>query len=217
MLIRAPAWMRELGRLDGISDDFRLALALKRLNPAIPLICQGDIVTPGWLLDHPAEGHELIIGAVPDLLQRMDAEQWLSRLKARAIAVRERARQLDIVLYEDDFRVHVLSTSRSRLAALWLERRKLLPDTDHPALLAIAERRLTTEEDLILLLSASVGQFRTQGELLEEAAAEASRAGVPTFDPIQAAEDLQRSRSDLQVSLEQRVTGFVRCGNDGEE
>ncbi len=208
------AWMRELGRLDGISDDFRLALALKRLNPAIPLICQGDIVTPGWLLDHPAEGHELIVGAVPDLLQRMDAEQWLARLKARAIAVRERARQLDIVLYEDDLRVHLLSTSRSRLAALWTERRKLLPDTDHPALLAIAERRLTTEEDLILLLSASVGQFRTQGELLEEAAAEASRAGVPTFDPSQAAANLQRSRSDLQASLEQRVAGFVRCGND---
>ena len=208
------AWMRELGRLDGISDDFRLALALKTLNPAIPLICQGDIVTPGWLLDHPAEGHALIVGVVPDLLQRMDAEQWLARLKARAIAVRERALQLDIALDEDDLRVHLLSTSRSRLAAIWTERRKLLPDMDHPALLAIAERRLTTEEDLILLLSASVGQFRTKGESLEEAAAEASRAGVPAFDPTQAAADLERSRPDLQALLEQRVAGFVRCGND---
>ncbi|WP_116811556.1 AAA domain-containing protein [Steroidobacter cummioxidans] len=208
----ATAWLRDIARVEGLSDDFRLALALKQLNPAIPLICRGEIVTPGWLLDHLAEGHALICGPVPDLLQRMDAEPWLTRLKVRAAAVRERASQFEIDLNEDDVRVHVLSTSRSRLAALWAERRVLLPDTDHPALAAIIERRQANEEDLILLLSAAVGHFRTPDDVLNDAATQAMRAGLEAFDRNAALAHLQRPRAEIYQLLENRISGFVRSG-----
>ncbi|MBL8271094.1 DUF4011 domain-containing protein, partial [Steroidobacter sp.] len=209
---KATAWLRDIARTDGLSDDFRLALALKQLNPAIPMICRGEIVTPGWLLDHIDEGHALICGPVPDLLQRMDAEPWLTRLKARAAAVRERASQFEIELNEDDVRVHVLSTSRSRLAALWAERRVLLPDTDHPTLLTLVERRQASEEELILLLSAAAGHFRTPNEILNDAATQAIRAGLDAFDRNDALAQLRRQRTDIYKLLENRISGFVRSG-----
>jgi primosomal replication protein N'' len=209
---RILAGLRQTALLENVSDDFRLALALKFLNPSMPLICRGDIVTPGWLLDHPDEGYELITGSVPDLLSRMETELWLLRLKTRAASVRERARQLEITLNEEELRVNLLSTSQSRLAALWDERRRILPDTDHSALLAILERRQTSEEDLILLLSAAVGQFRTSDSIVAEAADAASSAGVTSFDTQQASEHLLRPRREIYATLEKRVQGFARCG-----
>ncbi|MCA1568098.1 MAG: DUF4011 domain-containing protein [Acidobacteria bacterium] len=209
---RILAGLRQVMALEAVSDDFRLALALKLLNASMPLICRGDIVTPGWLLDHPGEGYELVMGPVPDMLSRMEAELWLSRLKARATNVRERARQLEITLNEEELRVHLLSTSQSRLAAVWDERRRLLPDTDHAALLALIERRQTTEDDLILLLSAAVGQFRTSDAILAEAADEAARAGLTGFDTEEAATQLLEPRREIYAALERRVKGFARCG-----
>ena len=154
------AEIRSIAALEGVSKDMRLALALKALNPSMPLVVRGAIVTPGWLLDHPEEGYALITGPVPDRLERDDDEVWLARLKRRETRVRERARQLDVELDESQLRVTALSTSRSRLAAVWDERRRILPDTDHPGLLAIVERRVTEEEDLTLLLRAAPPLFR---------------------------------------------------------
>jgi len=205
---------RELAQLSQnteLSEDLRLTLALKVLNPAMPLACRGEIITPGWLLDHPEAGYALISGPAPDFLKRHDADPWLSRLKARAEQIRERARQLEVVLSEPELQVHLLSTSRARLAAVWAERRRLLPDTDHPGLNALLERRLTAEEDYILLLSADVSQFRTADALVGEAAEIAARAGVEAFDPEAATGWLQGSRRDLYAEIEHRLEGFARC------
>jgi len=209
-----PSLHRELAQLSqnaDLSEDLRLALALKVLNPAMPLACRGEIITPGWLLDHAEAGYALISGPAPDLLKRHDAEPWLSRLKARAEQIRERARQLEVLLSEPELQVHLLSTSRARLAAVWAERRRLLPDTDHPGLNALLERRLTAEEDYILLLSADVGQFRTADALVAEAAEIAARAGVEGFDTEAATAWLQRARRDLYAEIEHRLEGFARC------
>jgi primosomal replication protein N'' len=173
--------LRQIGRALELSEDLRLSMALKVLNPAMPLLMRGNILTPGWLLDHPQEGSELISGPAPDFLRKIDQEDWLSRLKMRAEVVRARARQLDIRLNEEELRVFLLTTSIPRLAAMWEERRKMLPDTQHPGLASLMDRRQTAEEDLILLLSASVGQFRSAAEVLEEATKEATRAGIRTF------------------------------------
>ncbi|MFH7191564.1 hypothetical protein ACHWGL_32220, partial [Klebsiella pneumoniae] len=81
---------------------------------------------------------------------------------------RDRARQLGVELDETQLRTAALSTSRSQLAAVWEERRRILPDTDHPGLLAIVERRITEEEELILLLSAASSQFRAADAIVEE-------------------------------------------------
>src|SRR3546814_55306 len=171
------AEVRQISGLEQVSEDFRLALALKALNPAMPLVVHGEIVTPGWLIDHPAEGYALITGPVPDRLERDDSELWLSRLKRREARVRDRARQLDVELDETKLRTLALSTSKSRLASVWEEQRRILPDTDHPGLLAIVERRITEDEDLILLLSAVVSQFRSADAIVEEAEQAARRAG----------------------------------------
>jgi len=209
---RLQAELRQLAQMEGASEDLRLGLALMALNPAMPLTCRGEIITPGWLLDHPEDGYALIAGPVPEFLSRKDAEPWLNRLKQRADAVRERARQLDLTLSEPEVQVHLLSTSRARLAAVWADRRRLLPDTDHPGLIAILERRQTTDEDYILLLSADVGQFRTAETILAEAATIAARAGIEDFDPEQASAWLDEPRRDLYAEIENRLEGFSRCG-----
>jgi primosomal replication protein N'' len=207
------AELRAIARMEEVSDDFRLALALKILNPDLPLVARGEIVSPGWLLEHPDEGYALVTGQVPDWLAKRDAEPWLSRLKSRAGLVRERAKQLNVLLNEDEFRVHVLSTSRARLASIWADRRLILPDTDHPGLIAILERRKSADEDYILLLSADAGQFRTSEAIVEEAADIAARAGIGGFDEAAAAEWLTRPRREIFAEIEARLEGFARSGH----
>ncbi len=208
------ARVRMLATLAEASDDIRLALALKALNPLMPLVVRGEIVTPGWLLDHADEGYALITGPVPDLLESEDSELWLTRLKRREIRVRDRARQLGVELDETQMRVNALSTSRSRLAAVWAERRRILPDTDHPGLLALTERRITDEDDLILLLSAATGQFRAADAIVDEAADIARRNGLNSFDRDVALAQLMLPRRDLHAELERRLEGFARSGRD---
>ena len=208
------AEVRRLAALDGVSEDFRLALALKALNPSMPLVVRGEIVTPGWLVEHPDEGYALLTGPVPDRLARDDEEIWLARLKRREERVRERARQLDVALDEGRLRSASLSTSKSRLAAVWADRSRLLPDTDHPGLLAIVERKVSEEDDLILLLSADFANFRTADAIVDEALEEARRAGVVEFDHNVALERTAMPRRDLHALIEERLEGFARCGRE---
>lgn len=206
--------IRKIASLESVSEDFRLALGLKALNPAMPLVVRGEIVTPGWLMANVPEGYALIAGPVPDRLERDDTELWLSRLKRRDIRVRERARQLNVELDETKLQTLALSTSKSRLGNVWEEQRRILPDTDHPGLLAIIERRITEEEDLILLLSAAVSQFRTADAIVDEAEKAAQGAGVESFDRPAALARLALPRRELHADLETRLEGFARSGFD---
>ncbi|MCP4069682.1 MAG: DUF4011 domain-containing protein [Phycisphaeraceae bacterium] len=206
------AEVRTIAALEDVSEDFRLALALKALNPSMPLVVRGEIVTPGWLIDHPDDGYALITGPLPDRLERDDDEVWLSRLKRREARVRERAKQLDVEIDEGQLRASVLSTSKSRLAAVWADRSRILPDTDHPGLLAIVERRITEEEDLILLLSASAIHFRSAEAIVDEAASAAAAAGLAEFDRAAALARTGAPRRELHAEIEGRLEGFARCG-----
>src|SRR5437764_6882933 len=94
---------------------------------------------------------------------------------------------------------------------MWQERRRILPGTAHPALQAILERRQMSEEDLILLASAVVGQFRTADEIIKDASDQAARAGVTGFDALAAAQQLVRPRRDLYAAVDKRTEGFARC------
>ncbi len=208
---RLQADLRHLAHVDDLSDDLRLTLAVRALNPAMPLVLRGEIVTPGWLLDHPDEGYAMIAGSAPDRLARNDADVWLSRMKARALQVRERAEQLGIALDETELRLYLLATSRSRLAAIWRERCRLLPDTDHPGLVALMERRQTTDEDYIVLLAADVGQFRTADAVVVDAARAAADVGVESFDAAAARARLEKPRREIYSEIEQRLAGFSRC------
>lgn len=220
-------WLEEVGQHPGlrteirlicslgdVSEDIRLALALKVLNPSMPLVVRGEIITPGWLIEHPEEGYALITGPVPDRLEADDEEVWLGRLKRREARVRERAKQLNVEIDEEQLRVTALSTSKSRLSAIWDEKRQVLPDTDHPGLLAIVERRVTEDEDLILLLSAAPSQFRAADAIVDEAADAAQRAGLEQFDRDAALQLIARPRRDLHSEIEGRLEGFARCGRE---
>ena len=209
---RIPSALRQFARAEGLTDDLRLSIALKTLNPSMPLIVRGNIVTPGWLLDHPDDGYNLITGPAPDLIRKVDPDDWLWRLKLRAETVRKRLQQLEIAVDDETLRVHLLSTSMARLAALWEEKRKLLPDTDHAGVVSLIERRQSAEEDLVILLSASPGQFRSVAEVVDEAAKEASTAGLTGFSSDPAAALLARPRREIYRMIDDRIENFARCG-----
>jgi hypothetical protein len=179
---RILAGLRQIAQQEDVANDFRLALALRHLNSNIPFTCRGEIVTPGWLLEHPSLGYELITGPVPSILEQMGGDLWLVRLKARAESIRNRARQYEILLNEEEARIHLLATSRTRLTAQWELRRGLMPDSVHPTLQAILERPQIVEDDLILLLSADIGQFRTAETIVTEASEAAAAVGLSAFD-----------------------------------
>lgn len=217
--LRPLSGLRQLAHRVDVPEDFRLAFALKLLNPALPLIRREEILNPGWLLDHPEEGYELIAGPTYDLLKQLafDSEDWLLRLARRAELVRERARTLDIDLDDATLRILLLSTSRARLAALWSERQRLLPDSDHAGLAAILDRKQLSDEDLVILAAAQPGQFRSQTEILgaaTELATDLVLPGGTAFDPEAAATHLQTlSRREILAELTRRTEGFARSGH----
>lgn len=206
------AGLRQVVQLEGIDDDCRLMIALKLLNPEIPLILRGEIVTPGWLLQNGLEAYDLITGAVPPFLQRLQTETWLSQLRTRAEVVRQRATNLGIELNEETVRINLLSTSRVRLAAVWDQQRLLFPDSDHPGLLSLSERRTISEEDLIVLLSAAVSQFRSVDDVLEQARELAKQEDILSFDPLAARAELSLLRTELFRKVDDRIAGFARTG-----
>lgn len=208
---RQLAALRQIAQSDGIDDDFKLMLALKVLNAEMPLIFRGDIVTPRWLLDHPLEGYELISGGVPALLERLDTESWILQLKNRDEAVRRRAKNLSIEVNEDHLRIYVLTTSKARLTAAWEERRRLFPDTSHGGLQSIAERSVIGEEDLIVLLSATLDSMTSLDAVVAEAAKLASRADIRTFDPEAARELASMPRLEIIQRVNERTSGFSTC------
>jgi primosomal replication protein N'' len=210
---RTLAGVRQAAQLDGVDDDGRLMIVLKLLNPEMPLILCGDIVTPGWLLEHALAGYDLITGPVPPFLERLETETWLSRLRLRAEEVRNRAHGHNIELDEDTVRIHLLSTSRARLVALWEERRRLLPDSAHPGLQSLSERRAIGEEDLIVLLSASISQFRSVDAIIEQATQLAEKEQILPFNAEAAREELVLPRADLFHKVDERIAGFARTGN----
>jgi len=207
----AIAGLRRVAQQHALEEDFRLLAALKVLNPEIPPIHKGEIVTTRWLLAHPVEAYALITGGLPDLLDELGTESWLGQLKTRAQAVRARARSLAIELDEDSTRIHLLGTSRVKMAAEWEERRRLLPDSEHHGLLGLMERRSLSEEDLIVLLSAAIGQFRSCDALVEDARLLAQRHGVHLFAEREAQDVVRWPRSEIMQAVAERVEGFARC------
>ncbi len=206
------AALRRIVKDESFTDDWRLLVALKVLNPDMPPVLRGAIVSPKWLLESPIEGYDLVTGPVPDLLHELDQDTWLLRLKARAAAVRDRAAHLQIALEEDTLRVYLLSTSRARLAAEWNTRRSAFPDSEHVGLLSLLERRTLAEEDLIVVLSAAPTQFRSCEDIVDEAKQLAMNGGVSTFDTGVAVDMVTWPRGEILEAVTERVEGFARCG-----
>jgi hypothetical protein len=79
------------------------------------------------------------------------------------------AAALEIELNEDALRINLLCTSRRRLEEVWEAQRTEAPDSDHKGLASLMDRPQLTEVDLLILASASKGQFRPLQEVLQEA------------------------------------------------
>lgn len=204
--------LQQAVELADLNDDYRLMLVLKVLNPPMPLILRGEIVTPSWLLEHPQEGHALLVSSLPDFLAQREPTHWLSQLKARQERVRQRGANLKIVFNEDLLRIHLLATSRARLLAIWEEQRKLFPDTPHSGLRTLIDRRNLNEDELILLLSASIEQFTSATSLLVQASELAGRYHIMSFDRDDSRALLALSRTEIYQRLAERINGFNRCG-----
>lgn len=121
---------------------------------------------------------------------------------------------LDIELVEDRLRINLLCTSRISLDALWEDQRKAAPDSDHKGVASLMDRPQLTDVDLIVLLSASGGQFRPLQEVLQSASELARREGISTFDETQAVALFQQSRREVLRQVGERLENFSRCGNN---
>jgi hypothetical protein len=217
--IAAPSSLRaHLRGIDNrdLPDGLKLTIALKYLNPNIPLVHRGNIISPAWLLkrENVSAGRALLSGDAADLLAEIADAKWLLQLRERANAVRRRARHHEIELDQEALEILELSSNRAQLASQWAEKRRLYPDTELPALGAVMDRRQMTEEDLILLLGASLHQLTSADEVIERAVALAAEAAVETFDKAVASETLQdHTRVEMMRLVDERTADFARCGN----
>jgi serine/threonine protein kinase len=205
--------LEQLTSQTDISSDFRLAVGLQLLNPALPIICKEAIVSPAWLLENAEAGFELLSGPVPELLQRFGllSQAWLLQLAKRLESAKKRVTSLSIQLDETQFRFCSVVSSRTQLSAIWGERRQLFPDANLPALSSIIDRRNYSEEDLIILSSAAVGQFRSVDEVITATLHVAAERSLETPDAGLLHNLLQQPRFQLYQTLEHFTEGFARC------
>lgn len=193
-----------------LSEDFRHSVALMALSRSLPLIVAGEIVTPAWLLTHPAEGYEVVTGGLSGYLERMNREPWIVRLRTRATNVRERAHALEIELDDERVRTVILATSRTNLDIERAALRRVYPDSEHLGLASLIDREQLSDDDLIVLISAAPQQFTPLATLLDAANEQAQQLGV-ALDKNVAVALLIRSRREIYAQVESRTSGFARC------
>jgi hypothetical protein len=197
-----------------ITPDFKLALAIQLLDRGLPLVHREAIVSPAWLEQDEIRGYELISGLVPKLQQKFDLEpdSWLQHLAMRLRKVQQFATDHKIQLNATELQRVALKTNRSDLMGGWIQRRTIWPDSHVPALQSIISRRYLTNEDLLLLLAASISQFRTVDEVI--ASVESLTADEQLQPPNQALlrSLLCSSRDELYARLDRDLDGLARCG-----
>jgi primosomal replication protein N'' len=208
---RAVSEVRRLLSDHNLNSDFRFSLALMAINSDLPFALRGAIITPSWLLSHPQQGYEIVMGEVAKQLERMEREGWIVGLRARAVAVRERAKLLEIDLEEARLRTVLLATSRANLEAERGAIRRVYPDSDHAGLISILERPRISDEDLIILVSADTRQFLPLAALIDKAMELGAETNVE-LNRDALAEQLTNSRRNIFSQVDERISNFSRCG-----
>lgn len=195
-----------------IAPDLKLTLALRILNPNIPFVFQGEIITPTWLLDHPTLAYQLISEPLANQLQSIDEQHWLVQLFHRQCRIRQRAEQQQIPLNEESLKLYLLISSISQLAARWDIFHQQFPDTHNDSLRVLIGKQKPQEDDYILLLSADIGQFIAVDTIISDAVELAKQHSIINFDPISAKQQLLLPRNALFQLLAERLDGFKRIG-----
>ena len=206
------AGVRLATSIDSLHEDFRHALALMWMNPSLPLIYQGEIVTSSWMLQNPVQGYDLITGPLMGHLRQMNRERHLFELHDRETRARERAKSLEIELNEDSFRLLALASSRPNLERQWTMHRRLYPGSDHGGLNSLMDRQKITDEELMVLLGAAIQQYQPLEQILNQAKEVAAQAEVSSYEDTAAREWFEVSRRDLYREIEERTANYSRCG-----
>ncbi|EKT62955.1 AAA domain-containing protein [Providencia burhodogranariea] len=202
--------LQQLANNIDIDAGLKLLLALRILNPNMPFIYQGEIITPAWLLENPTLGYQLISEPLTDKIQAIDEQHWLVQLYHRQCRIRQRAEQQQIPLNEESLRLYLLITSISQLTARWDIFHRQFPDAHNDSLRILIGKQKLQEDDYILLLSADIDQFISLDSLANEAITLAKRYNIISFDANIAKQQLTLSRSELFERLNDRLSGFKR-------
>lgn len=145
-------------------------------------------------------------------------------LSERNENVQKRIRESKLSVDESILLKALVLTSRQHLEAEWERRRTLLPESDHEALSPLLERKHLTDEDLIILLSASSDNFISSEQVIENAAKLSSKvfakrtkttnaqANNIQLDREAAIALLSGSKSQIYAEIDSRIGGFARCG-----
>lgn len=75
--------LHEIAQAADLDPGQQLAVALLALNPALPFIWQGEVVTDAWLAAHPARAAKLCASGAPAWLRKLRGEDWLATRAAR--------------------------------------------------------------------------------------------------------------------------------------
>ncbi|OZG70457.1 hypothetical protein BTA51_26170 [Hahella sp. CCB-MM4] len=206
-----PAKVRHLMSDANLAPQWKYALALMELNQALPLVNQGTLVMPAWLLDHPEEGIDIITGELPVHLESMEREPWLVRLYYRRRSVLERARLLEIELDETRLKTASLATSRANLEAERDRLRELYPSSGHDALANLMEKPRLNEEDLVILLCAKSEQFTPLNMVVEEAVELTKKYEQRPMESDEIRRLVILPRRELYDAIDEKIADFARC------
>lgn len=203
--------VRHLMTQGGLAVSWRFALALMELNPALPLVNEGLLITPAWLLENPIEAYLLITGELPSRLEAMEREPWLVHLHYRHQNVLERAKLLEIDVDESRLCITSLATSRANLDAERDRLREMYPASLLDTLNNLLEKTRLNEEDLVLLLCARTEQFTPAETVVHEAISLAKKYNQSSMGAEEIREIVTLSRREIYDLLDEKICDFASC------
>ncbi len=207
------AEVKRLAADESLDQDERLMLVLLLLNLNLPLCLRGEVIGAGNLAADPQQARAWLSGVLPGRLRRIGRHTWLADLADRREAALEQARTLRLNLAEARFDAASLIGDRRRLEQAWAERRQEWPAALHNGLSNLISRGRQSEEQLLLLVSAELDQFRSAADVLKEAEQLATRASVlEHWNEATGRRWLTNSQRDIFRALQEHVADFVRCG-----
>lgn len=207
------AKVRHLMNQGGIPENWRYALALMSMNPALPLVNEGVMVKPAWLLENPIEAFTIITGELPKRLETMEREPWLVHLHYRHKNVIERAKILEIVVDESKLKIASLATSRANLEAERDRLRELYPVSSLDTLNNLLEKIRLNEEDLVLLLCARVEQFTPAEIVVQEAVDLIDKYHQSSMNIVEIRRIVISSRREIYDQLDEKIADFASCSH----
>lgn len=207
------ASIRDLRSREDIDLEWRFSLALMMLNEALPLTWKGQIIIPAWLLSNPTAASTLIEGKIPEYLKQINREKWLVNLQDRRLNIIQKAKNLEINLDKDKFKINALSTSKVRLKSEVELLRQLYPDAKNSGLSDLMGDIRLNEEDLILIASADFNQFIPIEQLVKDTANLAKKSGLEPDESFYR-EMFIKPRTVIYEQLNNHLAGFSKSNNE---